>query len=141
GRVQLVDQRHQGFGHEAAAIGAETAFGVGPAVRLGGIGEDCVHERQSFAGRRRNQDRDTASRKAWIRSGSLTPGALSTPEETSTMGAPEIRTASATFSGDSPPARNQFAGSARFCISVQSNEAPTPPGRSAPWGGLASNSR
>ena len=76
-----------------------------------------------------------------IRARSLTPGALSTPEETSTIGAPEIRTASETFCGSSPPARNQFAGSARFCISLQSNEAPTPPGRSAPLGGLASNSR
>src|SRR5690606_35773178 len=138
GRLQFVDQRHQGLGHETAAIGAEAAVSVGPGVD---IGEKCVHERQSFAGRRRNQDRDTALRKAWIRSGSLTPGALSTPEETSTIGAPEIRTASVRFSGDSPPARNQFAGSARLRIRVQSNDAPTPPGKSAPFGGLASNSR
>src|SRR5690606_29677114 len=91
-RIQLVDQRHQGLGDEAAAVGAEAALGVGPGV---GVGQGGVHRRTLARGSGGNQADLAASRKAAIRTGSLTPGALSTPEETSTAGAPVIRAASA----------------------------------------------
>jgi hypothetical protein len=42
GRVQLVNQRHQGLGHEPPAIGAEAALGVGHVVL---VGDDGVHGR------------------------------------------------------------------------------------------------
>ncbi len=48
--------------------------------------------------------RRTASRKARIRAWSLIPGALSTPDDTSTTSGATMRTACATFSGFNPPA-------------------------------------
>src|SRR5690606_2907762 len=123
--IQLVDQRHQGLGDEAAAVGAEAALGVGPGV---GAGQRGVHRRTLARGSGGNQADLAASRKAAIRTGSLTPGALSTPEETSTAGAPVIRAASARLSGDRPPARNHGRSKRRPASRVQSKLAPTPPG-------------
>ncbi len=74
GLLQIEDQRHQGLGDEAAAIEAEM-----PAlVRAGaeGIGLLNVHA-GTLADR-------AARMKARIFSASFTPGALSTPEDTST---------------------------------------------------------
>ncbi len=75
--------------------------------------------------------------KARIFAGSFTPGLLSTPEETSTCAAPEIRIASATFSGLRPPESVQSSWSwARKPLRIdQSNALPKPPSRAAPGGG------
>src|SRR3546814_9674731 len=73
------DQRHQRFGDIAAAEGAEMAARIrliAQAVRSrGGLGAEAV----GTVGHRH-----AALRKAAILSTSLTPGALSTPVETST---------------------------------------------------------
>ena len=79
-----------------------------------------------------------AATKARTRSGSLNPGRLSTPDDTSTCSAPDSRTASATLSGVSPPASIHGRFQRRPAISRQSNAWPLPPGRSAPRGGRAS---
>ncbi len=81
---------------------------------------------------------DAAATKAAILAGSFTPGALSTPDDTSTCRAPVSRIASATFSGVSPPASIQGRSQWRRASSRQSKASPLPPGRSAPFGGLAS---
>ena len=61
---------------------------------------------------RRHSEARAARMKARILSGSFTPGALSTPEETSTPGARVMRSASATFSGIRPPdSMNGIVGS------------------------------
>src|SRR5690606_29087275 len=88
-----------------------------------------------------NQSLRTASRNAAIKAGSFSPGPRSTPVETSAMGAPDRRTASATFHGSSPPARNQGREKRRPVSSDQSKDDPWPPGRSEVFGGLASNIR
>ena len=77
-----------------------------------------------------------------MRDGSFTPGALSTPEDTSTAGAPLTATASATFSGVRPPDSSQRPDRLRPATSRQSKAAPLPPGSAsgAPAGGRASNS-
>jgi len=77
-------------------------------------------------------------RNAAILPASFTPGADSTPEETSTRVAPVIRAASATFVGSSPPESAQGKGWRTPCNKVQSNRTPMPPGSAAPSGVLAS---
>src|SRR5690606_15026710 len=79
-----------------------------------------------------------AAMKARMSASSFTPGALSTPEETSTCRAPVRRIAVATFSGVSPPARIQGQGQYFRATSRQSKASPLPPGSAAPFGGLAS---
>ena len=79
-----------------------------------------------------------AATNARIRSGSLTPFARSTPEDTSTAGAPDSRIASATFDGSSPPASSHGPGARQPRAMDQSNAAALPPGRVAPGGGFAS---
>src|SRR3546814_5251394 len=82
----------------------------------------------------------TAARKALILGTDLRPGASSTPDETSTAGAPERATASATFSGASPPASIQGSGQAVPARIRQSKVTALPPGRAPAMvaGGLAS---
>ena len=113
GPLQLEDQRHQRFGDEAPAEEAEMAGLVGAgADRSWGSGSSrssssragerpiipvqsnqaqraadrvALRQRARLTPRSR---RRAASTKAAILAGSFTPGALSTPEETSTPGAP-----------------------------------------------------
>ena len=59
------------------------------------------------------------------------PGALSTPEDTSTICAPDSSMARATLSGSSPPARTRAAETAAR-QTFQSKAAPWPPGPLAP---------
>jgi hypothetical protein len=89
-RLQLEDQRHQRFDTTRSARRKSPKR---PVNGLVGAGHEAV-DRKVFR----------ASRNAAIRPSSLTPGALSTPEETSTCRAPVRRTASATFPAVRPPA-------------------------------------
>nr|QOC74212.1 hypothetical protein [Escherichia coli] len=84
------------------------------------------------------KNKRTAKAKLVILSVSLTPGALSTPLEVSTSGAPVRAIASATFVGFSPPASPHGKAPRYPASSDQSNANPMPPG-SAPLGVLASN--
>jgi len=77
--------------------------------------------------------------KAAMRAGSLSPGARSTPDDTSTPGAPVVSTALRTFVASRPPDTMYglpISMPARIC---QSNGTPLPPGSAAPGAGLASN--
>lgn len=89
GLFQIEDQRHQGFGNEASAENAEMAALVGSAAV--GIWFGNVHRTLNCCVAR------AARMKALISSGSLMPGALSTPEDTSAPPAPVTRRASATL--------------------------------------------
>src|SRR5476651_305317 len=96
GLLQIEDQRHQRLGDEAAAIDAEMPALVRPGaegvrfVRRGhaGLVTFCASSRAAAS--------RAARMKARIFSGSFSPGARSTPEETSTPGARIMRNASAT---------------------------------------------
>src|SRR5262249_46924065 len=88
GLFQVEDQRHQGFGDEAPAKNAEMPALVRTAAI--GIGDGCHHRTVSSSTAR------AARMKSSIILTSLTPGARSTPEETSTPPARVMRTASAT---------------------------------------------
>ena len=103
GALQIEDQRHQRLGDEAAAIEAEMAALVRPAA----IGVQRVwfgaraHERFGLGCvggglGRPNEASDTSS-------ASFSPGARSTPEETSTSEAPVALIASPTVSAVEPP--------------------------------------
>src|SRR5262249_49901299 len=129
--LQIEDQRHQRFGDEAAAENAEMPVLVGTAAE--GIRTRLVHRTGNSTLAR------TARMKSRIISTSLTPGARSTPEDTSTPPARVMRTASATLPAWSPPDTMNGSARSRFCSTCQSNTAPSPPGRVAPLGGWASN--
>src|SRR4029078_2193459 len=96
GLFQRQHQRHQGLGDEASAIGAKMAMTVGTrAPRIGNpVHAVCL-----------------LIVAAWMKSrmacASFTPGALSTPEETSTSFAPDKAMARATLSGIKATARTQ----------------------------------
>src|SRR6478735_4733725 len=95
GLLKIEDQRHQRFGDETSAENAEMAGIVGAAavgIWFGG-GHQTLNSRLARLARM----------KALISSGSLTPGALSTPDETSTPPARVTRRASATLPGCRPP--------------------------------------
>ncbi len=96
GLLQFQNQRHQRFGHKAAAIDAEVPALVRPgAERIGllhchaglvtGLVAKCAAASRA------------ARTKVRILSGSFSPGARSTPEETSTPGAAVTRKASPTL--------------------------------------------
>ena len=74
-----------------------------------------------------------------MRSGSFSPGLDSTPEETSTIGAPVARMASATLSGVRPPESMNGTWSLTPSSVRQSKGAPLPPGRVLSAGARASN--
>jgi len=76
--------------------------------------------------------------KARIRSGDFTPGAVSTPDETSTATAPLARIASATLSGRNPPARSHGCGASQPASTDHSIATALPPGRVAPAGARGS---
>src|SRR6476661_1181291 len=150
---QIEDQRHQRFRDKAAAENAEMAALVGTAAE--GIGQISIHRTfnsccraatlspllgPALAGRGEvSSAARTARMKARIISGSLTPGARSTPEETSTPPAPVTLTASATFWALRPPETMNGSLRSRFSSTCQSNTAPSPPGRVASFGATASN--
>src|SRR6202007_3056417 len=126
GLFQFQDQRHQCFGNEAAAIDAEMVALVGTgAVRVGllltGHALLMILPASSAAAAR------AARTKARILSGSFSPGARSTPEETSTPGALVIRRASATLPASSPPESMKGTPRTSFSRSRQSNGLPRPP--------------
>ena len=80
-RRQLLDRRDQRLGHEAAAVGAEVAAGVGiaPAEHVGRVVASfrpVVHRSFKCAPRVRQEPRHLVE--------SFTPGAASTPDDTST---------------------------------------------------------
>src|SRR6185295_10507374 len=128
-RISLFEfeyQRHQGFGDKAAAIDPKMAVLVraqAQTIRL------PVHEtfsRASFLAAAR-----ALAMNARIISGSFSPGAPSTPDDTSTASGRTMRIASATFSGVSPP--ESMIGFLRETVEskFQSNARPWPPGRVA----------
>ena len=138
GLLQFEDQRHQRLGDKAAAINAEMPALVGPGaegIRL----LDGHAELATFAARRAAASR-AARMKARIISESFSPGARSTPEETSTPPARVIRKASATLPASRPPESMNGMPGSRFSRSCQSNDLPRPPGRVASRGARASNS-
>src|SRR4029077_20596155 len=83
GLFQIEDQRHQRLGDKAAAIDAEMAALVGAGAERIGLGQGHA---LTFAASAASAAR-AARMKALILSGSFSPGARSTPEETSTPGA------------------------------------------------------
>ena len=99
--LKVEDQWHQRFGNEAATEDAEAAVLVRTFPE--GIGFGCfVHLTLPDTGTRREASA-TAAKNSSIICRSLTPGALSTPEETSIPRAPVSRRASAMLSLLSPP--------------------------------------
>lgn len=70
----------------------------------------------------------------------FSPGADSTPEATSTMCAPVMRTASSTLLGVSPPASIHGRGQFWPAMRRQSKVIPLPPGMGECFGALASRS-
>ena len=90
-------RRHAGFGDSIAITRGAISHGRDPPraaqPRVGGA-----------------PTRLTCATNARISAGSFTPGALSTPEDTSTAGAPVTRSASATFCTVSPPASSHGPG-------------------------------
>src|SRR5471032_2305683 len=93
GLFQLQNVRHQRLGDKAAAIDAEMAALVGAGAER--IGQRRGHAFTLAALR-------AARMKARILSGSLTPGLLSTPDDTSTPGALVMAIACATLPASSP---------------------------------------
>src|ERR1051325_8885896 len=135
GALDRQDQRHQGFGDIAPAIKAEMASRIRPAT----ICVWCLH--LFLASRQDTQRLRATARNSRIFAGSLSPGRRSTPDETSTALAPEIRTASGRSAALSPPDSIQKSFHSRPAISCQSKARPLPPGSAlARRGGLASNS-
>ena len=106
GLLQLEDERHQRLGDEAAAVDAEMPALVGPgAERIGLL--RTVMRCSSTCRRRAARPRARARMKARILSGSFSPGARSTPEETSTPGARVMRSASADVAGIEPAGEHE----------------------------------
>src|SRR5262249_30699143 len=89
GLLQIEDQRHQRFGDKTSAEDAEMTALIRTAAE--GIGQVLIHQVINSSVAR------AAAMKARINSGSLTPDARSTPEETSTPRARLMWTASATL--------------------------------------------
>src|SRR5690606_15532203 len=103
--LQVEDQRHQRFGHESAAEYAETAVFVrarfkriqfGRLVHLFSPANSCFPALPACASA-------MARKNASIRFKSLTPGALSTPEDISTALAPVRARAAPILPAFNPP--------------------------------------
>src|SRR5262249_30247984 len=125
------DQRHQCLGDKAPTIDSETAALVRTASET--VGELRSHSAPSSR---------AAARKALILSRSFSPRPFSTPDETSTGGAPERRIASGNSSAVKPPDSIHTRRQERPAIRPQSKARPLPPGSaSGRRGGFASNSR
>src|SRR5581483_4318793 len=137
GLFQIKDQRHQRLGDEAAAINAEMPGFVG----TGFEGVRLLHGHALLtSGFAFTRSASRAARtKARILSGSFSPGARSTPDDTSTAGARVTRIASATLPASSPPDSMNGTPGSRFSNNRQSKVLPSPPGRVASRGARASN--
>src|SRR5690606_15379449 len=140
GRLEVEDQRHQGFGDEPAAIKTEAAGFVRPLAQgigqWGGVG--CTHGTAFpvalWAARARVMNR-------LMRPASFSPLVRSTPEETSRPHGLTRSIAAETLSGSRPPeSKNGIAGSSAS-TSAQSKGVLSPPGRVAALGGLAASMR
>ena len=113
GLLQLEDQRHQRLGDEPPAEEAEMTALVRPGAE--GIGLLDGHRRSCrgllrhcrIASPRGRGAARAARIKARIFSGSLSPGARSTPDDTSTPGARVIRMASADIAGVEPAGQHE----------------------------------
>src|SRR5664280_56779 len=133
GLLQIEYQRHQRLGDKTAAIDAEVPALVGAGAERIGLRRGHALTFASAASAAR-----AARMKARILSGSFSPGARSTPEDTSTPGARVTRNASATLPASSPPdSMNGIPGSTPLS-KVHSNGWPNPPGRVASCGARAS---
>ena len=101
--LQLAQRMHQGLGHITPPVRAKPAGRIRELLAC----YAAVHGLQLSTRRILSQASAplAAATKARIRFGSLRPGSLSTPLETSTPNGCTLRTALATFSGVSPPAR------------------------------------
>src|SRR4029077_19895872 len=133
--LQFQNERHQRLGDEAAAIDAEMPVLVGPGAE--GVGPLNGHAELVTNGVATR----AARTKARILSGSFSPGARSTPEETSTPGARVMRKASPTLPASSPPDSMNGTPGSRSSSKCQSKTLPRPPGRVASRGARASNNR
>src|SRR5262245_47598980 len=133
---EIEDERHQRLGDVASAIEAEMAALVGP----GAIGVERIvlvaraHDAFALCC---SPALLAARMKQVTRSGSFSPGARSTPEDTSTSAAPVMAMAAATVSGVRPP--DSANGAPKPCSACQSKATPLPPGSSAAASALASN--
>src|SRR3569833_1612665 len=129
---QRQDQRHQGLGDKAPAIGAEMAACIRPRTeRIGNLVHAfCLLKWCGFF---------AAIIKSRMRAASFTPGALSTPEETSTSFAPERAIARATLSEPRPSAK--YHGLVKLLPPriFQSMAWPWPPPHTTPKGKQATN--
>src|SRR6516164_10912152 len=96
----------------------------GPTLRAMGLATPCQEE--------------TARNSSRIKAGDFSPGAVSTPDDTSIAAAPDNSRASFTFLGLSPPARNHGLFMLWPRISLQSKARALPPGSLAPSGVLLS---
>src|SRR5262249_54005191 len=140
-RFQLEDERHQRLGDEAAAIEPEMPALVGPgAERVELLDGHMLLMAVSGAESLRAPSR-AAAMKARILSASFSPGARSTPDETSTPGAAVMRSASTTLSASRPPESMNGARVCTFSSSRQSKRLPSPPGRVAASSARASKIR
>src|SRR3954447_17005241 len=140
GFLQIENERHQSFGDEAVAVNTEM-----PAlVRSRPEGIRLLHSHAVLAARSLSIPAIAARAahiKARIFSGSFSPGARSTPDETSTPGARVMRSASATLLASRPPESMYGTSVSRFCRSRQSKLLPSPPGLVAARGARASKIR
>ena len=102
-RLQVEDQRHQGFGNETAAENAEAPILIRPGLER--IQVWClVHLLlPANALAPAASARATASKNSSMRPRSLIPGALSTPEDVSIALAPVSARASPIFCAFKPP--------------------------------------
>src|SRR5690348_10154582 len=133
GALERENQRHQGLGDEAAAIDAEMPALVGTGAE--GIGLLLyAHTMDSFDRSSGASASRAARMKARILPGSLSPGARSTPEETSTPRAPVIAIASMTLPAFSPPDSIHGTPGSTPRSKFQSKILPRPPGRVASAG-------
>src|SRR5947209_3431748 len=136
GRLQLKNERHQRLGDEASAIETEMPALVGSGTER--IELLDAHALLAACSGSFLTTARAAAIKARILSGSFSPGARSTPEDTSTPGAAVMRSACATFSASSPPESMKGTRVCTFSSSRQSKRRPSPPGRVASTSARAS---
>src|SRR6266545_1685316 len=124
---ELLDWRDERFRNEASAVRAEVSACVGVATPEHGTIDGC--RLGSLRHWYSSNARRAFAMKCVTLSKSFTPGADSTPDDTSTPKGRTARIALATLSGVRPPAST----TRRFCAipaaCVQSTTAPVPPRR------------
>src|SRR5499427_1167287 len=129
--LQLENERHQRLGDEAAAIEPEMPAFVGPGAERVELLDGHARLMALSGAASVLAPSRAAAMKARILSWSFSPGARSTPEETSTPGAAVMRSASATLRASRPPESMNGTRVWRFSSSRQSKRLPSPPGRVA----------